>query len=280
MRNITDTRRVFMKKGACSNTLFFLINREFGHTRLPEESASDPLAGGLNATGHQCGMLWGASLAAGAESFCRFGQSGRATAMAIKVTQHQMKSFITRTRSADCRDIIGCDLTTKAGMRKLMFKTISCGFIYSKCFNLAKKWVPEAFEATLEGLSTESADIPANAVSCASETVIKMGASKEQSAMVAGFAGGMGLSGNACGALAAAIWYNTLEWCKKNPGKFAYANPVANEMLREFKEITGGEMLCEKICGKRFNTVEEHTDFIKNGGCSKLISQLSTGKNK
>jgi hypothetical protein len=267
-----------MKKGACSNTLFYLLNREFGHNTLPEESASDPLAGGLNATGHQCGMLWGASLAVGAESFRRYGQSDRATAMAIKVTQHVMKSFISRTRSADCRDIIGCDLTTKSGMRKLMVKTILCGFIYSKCFNLAKKWAPEAFETLLEGLSTESANVPENAVSCASETVIKMGATAKQSDMVAGFAGGMGLSGNACGALAAAIWYNTLEWCKKNPGKFAYANPVANEILREFKEITGGEMLCEKICGRRFNIIEEHTEFIKKGGCSKIIITLSENK--
>src|SRR5512145_354679 len=164
-----DTRRIFLKKGSCSNTLFYLINREFGHTSLPEESASDPLAGGLNTTGHQCGMLWGASMAVGAESFRRYGHSGRATAMAIKVTQHVMKSFISRTRSTDCRDIIGCDLTTKAGMRKLMFKTISCGFIYSKCFNLAKRWAPEAFETALEGLSTESADISGHAISCASE---------------------------------------------------------------------------------------------------------------
>lgn len=270
-----DAKRIFLKKGSCSNTLFFLLNREFGHTSPSEEQASDPLAGGLNATGHQCGMLWGSSLAVGAESFRRFGHSGNANAMAIKVTQHVMGSFVTRSRSANCREIIGCDLTTKAGMRKLMVKTILSGFVYSKCFNLAKKWAPEAFETALKGLSTGSADIPKQALSCASETVIKMGATTEQATMVAGFAGGMGLSGNACGALAAAMWYNTLEWCRKNPGKFAYTNPVANAMLREFKETTGGEMLCEKICGRRFNTIEEHNDFIQNGGCSKLINQLT-----
>ncbi|MBN2813624.1 MAG: C-GCAxxG-C-C family protein [Bacteroidales bacterium] len=270
-----DAKRVFLKKGSCSNTLFYLLNREFGHTSSPEEQASDPLAGGLNATGHQCGMLWGSSLAVGAESFRRFGHSGRANAMAIKVTQHVMESFVTRSQSANCREIIGCDLTTKAGMRKLMVKTILSGFIYSKCFNLAKKWAPEAFEVALKSLSTESADIPVNAVSCASETVIKMGATTEQATLVAGFAGGMGLSGNACGALAAAMWYNTLEWCRNNPGKFAYTNPVANAMLREFKETTGGEMLCGKICGRRFNSIEEHNDFIQNGGCSKLINQLT-----
>ena len=39
-------------------------------------------------------------------------------------------------------------------------------------------------------------------ISCASEVAAKMGASDEEMVMVAGFAGGLGLSGNACGALA------------------------------------------------------------------------------
>jgi hypothetical protein len=39
-----------------------------------------------------------------------------------------------------------------------------------------------------------------------------MGASDEEMVLVAGFAGGMGLSDNACGALGAAIWMNTLAW--------------------------------------------------------------------
>ncbi|MCK7536420.1 MAG: C-GCAxxG-C-C family protein [Marinilabiliales bacterium] len=44
-----------------------------------------------------------------------------------------------------------------------------------------------------------------------------MGGTEEESIMVAGFAGGIGLSGNTCGALTAAIWYKMLEWGKNNP---------------------------------------------------------------
>ena len=46
-----------------------------------------------------------------------------------------------------------------------------------------------------------------------------MGGTEEESIMVAGFAGGIGLSGNACGALSAAIWYKMLGWAKNNPDK-------------------------------------------------------------
>ncbi len=46
-----------------------------------------------------------------------------------------------------------------------------------------------------------------------------MGATEEESIMVAGFAGGIGLSGHACGALGAVVWYKMLDLNKKNTGK-------------------------------------------------------------
>ena len=63
-----DAKRVFLKKGTCSQTFCFLLNREFGHLKENEERAADPLAGGIMQRGQQCGMLWGATLAVGAES--------------------------------------------------------------------------------------------------------------------------------------------------------------------------------------------------------------------
>jgi hypothetical protein len=44
------------------------MNRAFGELREPEERALDPLSGGIIQQGYQCGMLWGASLGAGAET--------------------------------------------------------------------------------------------------------------------------------------------------------------------------------------------------------------------
>jgi C_GCAxxG_C_C family probable redox protein len=275
MKTKNDTRKVFFKKGSCSQTFFYLLNREFDHLKEPEERASDPLAGGLCATGHQCGMLWGSALAIGAETFRRYGNSAQAISMAVQATQHVMESFAKRTNTVNCRNITGCDLTTRAGMRKLMLKTILGAFIYSHCFNLAKKWAPEAIQSATEGLSHEQTNVPYQSVSCASVTAAKMGANNEQIAMVSGFAGGLGLSGNACGALAAAVWMNTIDWCRKNPGKFAYSNPVANKVLNAFYNATDSKILCRDICGKNFMSLSEHTEFITNGGCNTLINTLA-----
>ena len=119
-----DTKEVFKKCGACSHTFFYLLNREFGHLKENEERASDPLAGGMM-LGHQCGMLWGSSLAAGAESFRRNSDHNQAIASAISATQQLMESFKDRAKSVNCRDITGSDLSKKSGIAKMMLKITS-----------------------------------------------------------------------------------------------------------------------------------------------------------
>ena len=92
-------KRTFLKKGTCSRTFFYLLDREFSHPRDEEEKAIDPLAGGILQQGYQCGMLWGASMAAGAEAYRRNEDPDQSTAITILATQHIMTSFENRTRS-------------------------------------------------------------------------------------------------------------------------------------------------------------------------------------
>ncbi len=265
-----DTKRVFLKKGACSHTFFYILNRAFGHLKENEECASDPLAGGIAQQGYQCGMLWGCALAVGAESFRRHSDRGRAIAIAITATQHILESFIRRAKSADCSDITTCDFTVKSGLVKYLLtgKPITC-------FHLAAKWAPEAIESAQGGLSCEPSTGPQTPISCASEVVRKMGGSDEEMVMVAGFAGGLGLSGNACGALSTAIWMNTLAKVRKQNYKYTLSDPDTGKIIDAFYEGTGYEMECCKISGKCFKTIDEHTEFIGNGGCEKLINVLA-----
>jgi hypothetical protein len=104
-----------------------------------------------------------------------------------------------------------------------------------------------------------------------------MGATDEEIVMVAGFAGGLGLSGNACGALAAAIWMKTLDWCKKRPHKTPpyFNNTFAKKTLKTFYSLTDSEILCGKITKQKFESADDHSEFIKNGGCKTLINDLS-----
>jgi len=271
-----NPRIVFWKCGACSHAMFHLLNHEFDNQKKSEEKASDLLAGGIAQKGYQCGMLWGSALAVGAESYRRNSDKSEAIASAISTSRQLLDSFTKRTKTVNCRDISKVDWEKKLDFVLYMMKTMMQGFVYNPCFNLIVKWTPEAIQAANQGLSGKPVhSLPC--MSCASEVVKKMGATDEEAVMVAGFAGGIGLSGSACGALSATIWYKMLDWSKKNPGKTPsyFNNQDTKKILRALYIQTDSEILCHKICGQQFNTIDEHSEYVRGGGCGKLINTLA-----
>jgi hypothetical protein len=265
-----DFKKVFWKKGACSTALFYILNREFSNLKPAEELAAVPLAGGIMGRGYQCGMLWGASLAVGADSFRRYKDHDQAIGTAIAATQSVYQSFTARTKCADCREITKCDWGNKISLAKHIFS----GRVLD-CFNLIEKWGPEAIQSARHGLSHGQVNGPH--LSCASEVAKKMGASDEEAVMVAGFAGGIGLSGNACGALSAAIWMKTLAWCREHPGKTPpmFKVPGTDLIFKAFYDATGTEILCHKIAKRSFSTPADHTTYLQCNGCTKLINSIA-----
>lgn len=268
----TATKKVFRKLGTCSRTFCYLLDREFGHTQTAEETASDPLAGGIYLRGYQCGMLWGAALAIGAEALRRCPQPEQATGLAIQATRAVMQSFEQSEQTIDCRII------TKTNFRNpfSMVKYLLSGKAFY-CFNLAERWAPTAIRTAQQALEKGENPPPGRQLGCAGELLRKMGATNEECAMVAGFAGGLGLSGGGCGALAAAIWYHTLAWCREHPGKSApiFSNKNAKRAISTFTAHTDGRYLCSTICGQTFATAAEHSKFIKQGGCADLLEALA-----
>ncbi|WP_297797696.1 C-GCAxxG-C-C family protein [uncultured Eudoraea sp.] len=265
-----DASKVFRKLRTCSRTFFHILNNEFGHPKELEERAADSLAGGILQEGHQCGMLWGASLAVGAEAHRKCKDPNEAIAVAIKATQYIMNSFMKNEHTVNCRDITHCDFSSKLSFAKYM---ISGRFLY--CFKMADRWAPEAVEAAINGLSYNEIDEYPVSISCATEVARKMGASAEEMIMVAGFAGGLGLSGAACGALSAAIWMKSLSWCREKSKKSSLKNPDAKKTLETFYQATGSKIRCNDITGLNFNTIDEHTNFIVNGGCDMIMKTLA-----
>lgn len=121
---VKDARKVSMKQGACSSALMLILNREFGRPMDKEVRAAEPLAGGILQQGYQCVMLWGSSLAVGAESYHRSDNLDQAVATAITATQHLMESFVNRTKHVNCFDITCCDWTKKIEMTKFLITGI------------------------------------------------------------------------------------------------------------------------------------------------------------
>lgn len=276
IRRPHDAKKVFRQKGTCSQTFFYLFDRHFEHVKQLEERASDSLAGGIMQRGYQCGMLWGASLAIGAEAYRRCDNLNQAMRVANRATQELLTSFSIREKTIDCRDITRCDFSSKWSFAKYFF---SGRFLH--CFRLAEQWAPEAIEAALEGLDSNEKQSAAkdqmrhDLLNCASLTAKRLGATEEEMVMVAGFAGGLGLSGGGCGALSAAIWIRSLDWCKEHAGKNSFKNPAAVETVEVFEKAMKGSMRCSEITGQTFASFDAHVDFMIRGGCDDLIQSLS-----
>ncbi len=265
-KKLKGTKGLFLKLGTCSRTLFHIVNREFGVSMELEEKASDPLAGGILQRGHQCGMIWGASLATSAESYRRFGNNSIASEKAIRSSQNLVTSFSNQTQCVNCRDIIKCDASTGFGA----FKCFVTGSFFG-CFSLADNWAGEAVETANNALQAEGKYCINNERNCASEVAKMMGADEKETMMVAGFAGGLGLSGHACGALAAAVWLKTLKGMREDPD--FELDKVS--LLKAFYKESNSRILCSDICGRHFNSIADHENYLRGGGCKNLINALA-----
>jgi hypothetical protein len=94
--------------------------------------------------------------------------------------------------------------------------------------------------------------------------------------MAAGLAGGIGLCGGACGALGAAIWIFAMNSNKEGKGKIDFKDPRALEVIERFIKCTDYEFECAEIVGRKFENINDHADYLRDGGCSDIIEVLAT----
>jgi hypothetical protein len=248
-----------------------VVDRSFDHPLKLEERASLPLAGGIMQHGYQCGMIWGATLAAGAQAYRLFGPGPQAETGAIVAAQRLVDSFRAQNGSINCVDITGIGKSSST-MQMIVFFLLKGGSI--RCFHKTAAYAPVAFSEINTPLSQEHIEAPSPPVSCASMLAQKMGVSDSHKAMAAGLAGGIGLSGGACGALGAAIWIIGMN-TRREGGKISFKNARAIATIERFLKFTGSRFECSEIVGRKFENVADHAAFLHDGGCSEIIEVLA-----
>lgn len=184
-----------------------------------------------------------------------------------------MESFHALNNNINCIEITGIDKSSSA-MRMITYFLIKGGTI--GCMRMAVSYAPAAFSEIDSALSIKNIEAPASPVSCSAMLAKKMGVSDMHTVMVAGFAGGIGLSGGACGALGAAIWIMGMNSIKEGAGKVDFKSPNAEDAIGRFIKCSDFEFECSKIVGRRFKDVSDHAAYLRNGGCSKIIEALAT----
>ncbi len=221
--------------------------------------------------GYQCGMIWGATLAAGAQAYRLFGPGPQAETKAMIAAQSLVKSFGTRNSNINCLEITNTDWQKSIQMFSYFIKG---GPV--RCLRMATKYAPVALGEINRALSQEHIETPSPPVSCSALLAEKMGASSMHRLMAAGLAGGIGLSGGACGALGAAIWIIEMDSLKEGSGKLDFKNPKTIATMDRFMKCTHDEFECSKIVGRRFENIDDHAGYLREGGCSKIIDILAT----
>ena len=273
---VTPLRTVgtFIRGRACSDTLLNVLSCAYEHPLPDEERAAQAFAGGLMQRGHQCGMVWGAALAAGAEAHRRLGDTPRAGALAIAAARRLLETFRAQNGAVDCYDITEID--EESTTLDLVTHFLLKGGVV-RCFAGAARYASAAKEAIDAALAAPPEGAPLPTVSCAALLARRMGASGLHAVMVAGFAGGIGLGGGGCGALGAAIWLTGVRALQGGAARVDFQSPEGRAVTERFLASTGGEFECAAICGRTFANVEDHAAYLRGGGCAPLLQALAAG---
>jgi hypothetical protein len=251
-----------------------VVDDSFGYPLKLEEGASGPLAGGILQYGYQCGMLWGAALAAGAQAYRLHGPGPGAEAQALAAAQRLLEIFRLRNHGEmNCLEITHLNLHGKTAALPILKFLVKGGPI--RCFSMSAAYARQAFDEINQDGLQKPVEAPAGPVSCAAVLARRMGASDQQAVMAAGLAGGIGLSGGACGALGAAIWIIGLRHAQQTGAKMGFGDPLAAAAVERFLESADYEFECQKIVGRRFESAADHAAYLRQGGCSQLIEALA-----
>ena len=245
------------------------MNRAFGQPSKPEEHAAGPLAGGIVRNGYQCGMVWGSALAAGAEACRRFGAGNRAEAAAITAAQRIVEAFRARNGAVDCFDLTETDLDSTREVWKFLLSGKPIG-----CFRMAARNAPLAIAAIRAALASERPCAPSAPVSCSALVARRLGASDRHAVTAAGLAGGIGLSGGACGALGAAVWFDAMS----GGGDFEALEARAARIVERFLKASGYKFECSEIVGRHFVDAADHAAYLRGGGCAGILEALAGGR--
>jgi hypothetical protein len=249
-----------------------VVDDSFNQPLALEEHATMPLAGGLEQMGFQCGQLWGAALAAGAEAYRLFGPGPRAEAAAVVAAQRLVDSFQGSYKSINCCEVIELDWKNAQGKQVLKF-FLKGGPI--RCFAMTAGYARATRREIDASFADDQFDAPEPPVSCAALLARAMGADDMHAAMAAGLAGGIGLSGGACGALGAAIWLIEMARVAEGSGNVEFNSPEATEAIDRFVQSTDCEFECAKIVGRKFVDVHDHASYLCAGGCARIIEALA-----
>ncbi len=274
---------------ACSEASMTTQMRCFGFEEPSYEQAIHIFSGGFMHLGQACGLLTGATLAAGFGARARYKEEKLITEAALNATIRLTEAYIELAGSINCCDITEVSFSTLHGRLKYLQdgKGKMCGRLHLRWASLANDIIEKVLAEFSSQTSTKGCE---NCAVQAMKRLVNAGIVKnEDSVLVAGLAGGIGLSGNICGALAACVFAvaNNSYSNRKNKKRdsklkgtlqeiFGINNYGLPAQIRQMFINEFGSELCAEISKKKFTNIQDYSLFLKNVGCAEVIEQTSS----
>ena len=273
---------------ACSEASVTTQLHGFGIKEPAYEQALHSFSGGFMHLGHSCGLLTGAAVAAGFLARRRFDDNVTRSAAALYATIQLAKAYSELAGSVNCKDITEVSLTNLTGRLRYLQKGKA-----RICGRLHLRWASQAHELIKKALTQFGAQQPAReCANCAVRAMKKVltpaGMKEEDAVLAAGLAGGVGLLGNVCGALAVGVFaLSVIHYLGKDSKKrdsrirgsleelagTRYRGPTTRLRLAFLDRF--GSDLCGQIIHRHFKDIEDHSIFIKSGGCQEVIEFIA-----
>ena len=75
--------------------------------------------------------------------------------------------------------------------------------------------------------------------------------------------------------MGAAIWITGMRVKEEGAEKLDYKDPRALAVMESFLKSTDYEFECSKIVGRKFETVDDHAGYLREGGCAGIMEALA-----
>lgn len=236
--------------------------------------------------GQACGHLWGAVLAAGIRAAKELDGAERITTATLEAARRLTGALSDDGWAFTCYENTACDFTTLGGKVKYMRseKPKACGrkaLVWASRANSVIDEVLAEYDAAGEASGCENC-----AVACMSKIVEETGRGADEIPIVAGFAGGLGLSGNICGALAVGVFALSVKHYRdadtdRRDSKLRAAIQELNLIETDLRRLPArlqsdfekrfGSTLCREIAGRNFDDADDHSSYLTDGGCRDVV---------
>ncbi|MHA2250948.1 MAG: C-GCAxxG-C-C family (seleno)protein [Candidatus Kariarchaeaceae archaeon] len=274
---VKETKKVLAKTQNCCLCHIVPVQSHYNRTETDLRKAVTGLAGGLNNNGSTCGAIFGGSI-----NFALIQEATNNQEISDVDLLRGVNDYVTLFKetfgSTLCKDITALNLRSRIGQLQLLLP-----WKKNKCLKQAEFGIKHIMGNTI--LNSETIDISVDHCSTKVWEEIKKKNGYEDhylERMSRVFTGGIGLSGDVCGAISTLIMYLGIKYRKldigSNPSgssKSSYARlrNASNVVIESFiDEFDGVE--CRTITNEQFIDIDEFHKFRSNVGCERVYDFL------